>query len=107
MTDIVQILTDAKALIDTPEKWTKGWFARSANNRRVRQGSNKACRWCVVGAVGVASGSSGSCAARALAALRECCSEDFIADFNDDPATTHADIMALFDRAIARAREAA
>jgi hypothetical protein len=29
-----------------------------------------------------------------------------VGEFNDDPTTTHADVLALFDRAIAKAEEA-
>lgn len=87
-------LIAAKALIDTPEKWGKG-------------------------PDGLNCPAQGACAMNACASLpppaawyatlalqAELPSGDWnermlpVAAYNDDPATTHADIMALFDRAI-------
>lgn len=86
-------LIAAKALIDTPEKWIRGAF-RNAHG------------YCLLGAV------------REVAARKApeaCWYDSKMLDalwahipgpyanpvgFNDRPNTTHADIMALFDRAI-------
>ena len=101
MMSVKENLIAAKALIDTPEKWFKGEYE-----------SDNGCL-CALGAV-----------ARAVCpkidfdedkiglypedgALAEALPFDWpkevneIPDFNDAPETTHADIMALFDRAIA------
>lgn len=76
-------LRAAKARIDTPGKWCK------------HQGDNGNGRCCAFGAAWSSS--------PALRALREALPEGnrSIAGYNDAPTTTHADIMALFDRAIA------
>lgn len=91
-------LVAAKALIDTPRKWRKGDYDRGG-------------RCCAVGAVvrvvgGEISDAEYSSAALALEAalLPEQGKKVFL--FNDNPTTTHADIMALFDRAIAAAEAA-
>jgi hypothetical protein len=91
-------LIAAKALIDTPEKWTKGAFS-----------NGKGCR-CAMGAVMTVRGGDSYIARKPLAALRRQLPAEFIREdvfdvssFNDDTATTHADIMALFDRAISKA----
>ena len=82
-------LIAAKALIDTPEKWGKG-------NGRV---SPQAPRLCVLGAC-----RRDADVAHALAdALPNDWGGHLVHQFNDHPSTTHADIMALFDRAIAKA----
>lgn len=92
-------LIAARALIDTPEKWIKGEFGDMVSG----------C-YCSIGAVAAVLGISGeetelnSKEAGALArAMPGGWGEDGICvpDFNDADATTHADIMALFDRAIA------
>lgn len=90
-------LIAAKALIDTPEKWAKGpgvW------------GSDRHCAQQSL----LFKGGAMDAVSKALPLawkLRQwlrgrwsCLSSANIIRFNDDPATTHADIMALFDRAI-------
>lgn len=90
-------LIAAKALIDTPEKWTKNYFRTDGG-----------C-YCAVGAITQVTTIPGHFSDRADAAcvaLRDCLSEEergSITGFNDLTTTTHDDIMALFDRAIAKA----
>lgn len=80
-------LRAARALIDTPEKWGKA----------------KGSGLCVLQACNRATGFDPKAAMNALEhelgvdGLRK------VIQWNDDPATIHADIMALFDRAIATA----
>lgn len=88
-------LVAAKALIDTPEKWIKGTFA------------SKGC-WCAMGAVISVVCDDGRYAfEREVAAVRALAEEvpdrfgRNVPFYNDAKTTTHADIMALFDRAIA------
>lgn len=97
-------LIAAKALIDTPEKWGREEYT-----------PNPGC-FCVIGALCEAMALSPatieaeSAEARALAlALPEGWERNgwYLPNFNDDPTTTHVDIMALFDRAIAAQDEAA
>lgn len=48
---IVETLTAARALIDTPDKWTQGVFARDADGKKIGYDSEKACRFCSSGAL--------------------------------------------------------
>lgn len=101
MATVKENLIAAKALIDTPEKWGKGAFEVSPG-----------CL-CAFGAIARAldpdidfecDGVGISREDRALAqALPDGWMKTvgMIDSFNDHPDTTHADIMALFDRAIA------
>ncbi|HYD06522.1 MAG TPA: hypothetical protein VEC60_12395 [Reyranella sp.] len=88
-------LIAARALIDTPEKWGKGSDISPANGR-----------YCAA----VACNDFRSPAAM-FDLLFEALPERFqqrgglirvgaVFDFNDHPTTTHADVLALFDRAI-------
>lgn len=99
-------LKAAKALIDTPEKWTKGAFARDRDGDDVYEtdGDTAVC-WCAVGAINKAFGCHAGLTV--VQALYAALPADFqlVASFNDHPDTTHADVMALFDRAIAEASE--
>jgi hypothetical protein len=99
-----EVLRAAKALIDTPEKWQKvGSFGTPGTNG------------CALMAVWEARDAAGLCNfARGEFALARCAGYDvsetfadlvrareYIYKYNDALTTTHADIMALFDRAIA------
>lgn len=86
-------LVAAKALIDTPRKWRK-------------DGTLSQGRLCVVNAIIEAAGPVHSypCEAAICDAMGvDAVSREVIGNFNDRPATTHSDVMALFDRAIAAA----
>jgi hypothetical protein len=91
MATVKENLIAARALIDMPEKWGKGSYQEGG------------CH-CAIGAVLKVQGLLGiSCFAgdeeNALKAALP--TLDMVEHFNDHPFTTHADIMALFDRAIA------
>lgn len=88
-------LRAAKALIDTPERWTQcGRF------REFRGATECFCAW---GALDRATSRHGE----ALGWLELAIPTDAtLPAFNDDPRTTHADIMKLFDDAIALAEAA-
>ena len=97
-------LRAAKALIDTPEKWTRKVSARDKNLKPASASDKRACIFCSVGAVwrvfdGVLDDPAvlpcELCLERSLPS-----GFDDISAYNDDPDTTHPDIMSLFDRAI-------
>jgi hypothetical protein len=99
---ILQALIAARAKIDAPEKWTKGAMARDKNGNSVEHDASDAVSWSVAGAM-----ETGPWFNHAFNLLEEFLPEPlrFLDGYEDDPATTHADIMALFDRAIAAERE--
>lgn len=77
----LEALEAAKARIDTPEKWKRSTIARAA-----RQAAEDSRQF-----VDVINAINGALPAGCL---------EFI-DLEYDPSTTHADVMALFERAIA------
>jgi hypothetical protein len=81
-----EVLIKAKALIDTPEKWCQGEF---------RHGPARCARAavCDTGAF--------FCERNAAeAVLRSTNPTGFVTPYNDSKSTTHAGVMAWFDRAI-------
>lgn len=104
---ILEVLKKARALIDIPEKWTKGYAARDKRDRPISFSAEGAVCFCLLGAIAkVTVGSQGG---PAMASVT-----DFFQDlipmpssgimlFNDNKFTTHADIMQLLDTAIAKA----
>ncbi len=109
-------LRAAKALIDTPDKWTKGVDAAGPAGKEIDENSEEAVCFCANGAILYAACEPEhvkTCAAFLEAAVPARFDPDpstwdsgFV-QYNDHPATTHADIMALFDRAIALADQPA
>lgn len=92
-------LRAAKALIDTPGKWIKGDYARDSKGRSCLTGSDTAACFCSRGALKAATGqfSNGPLERVVPRGFRS------LVDFNDHKGTTHADIMKVFDDAIALA----
>lgn len=126
-----EYLIAAKAVISNPDNWTKGYYAmtrpiRDVNERNLDDylevGDPKAVCFCSMGALAkVAYGVSGSewsydkeimaVFDQVTTILGETAGpasltgvNDVVA-FNDRRETTHEDVMALFDRAIASAKE--
>ena len=88
-----RILMEARKLIDTEEKWCKG----------ERQSVSGAM--CIVGAiltveVGDAHSNRLVAGGNTIGAIQQITLPFQVVDFNDAPSTTHADVMAVFDKAI-------
>lgn len=101
------VLRKMKEVIPTPHKWYKGGFA--VNNQGMTENalSDKACRFCMLGAMQVANGNESlhyPVAPKVIEVLRNCLPEDrfysSVPDFNDDSAIRHADVLAVIDRSI-------
>lgn len=96
-------LISARALIDTPEKWTKHAKARNAAGVATMPGSKSAVCWCGFGALVAVCGET----AALSVAYDVFYGPGNIAAMNDRPETTHRDFLAYFDTAIARVSVAA
>ena len=103
LTTPAEVLRAARALIETPERWCRGAWARSAHRRPVLEASAKACSFCALGAVNRVA-PSWNLRGQAHGALFHSLPKfPSVHQFNDARSTTHADILALYDRAIALA----
>ena len=107
MRSLVEILTAARKRIEDPKHWTKGAFARDAEgNPTAKTRSSDAVCWCSHGAVLFINEAAGE-VSRATGLLNDKVilrGYANVAHFNDDPHTTHADVLALFDAAIEDAK---
>lgn len=112
------ILTKARALIESPERWIKCEFAEDEQRMRVEINSPHACRFCLVGAVRRATAETlkkmdtpdamdapglslvgiGAIVASVLPIGRHTW---MVSEFNDYSGTTHGDVLGVLDRAIA------
>jgi len=102
---VADVLRAARAKIAEPEHWAKGADALNAAGKWADPLSADAVSWCAIGALGVSGRYWMQACDLMESLLPDSCDRD-VARFNDDPTTTHADILALFDRAIAAAEKA-
>jgi hypothetical protein len=92
-----KLLIAARDRIGAQIRWCKGLLSHDG-------------QWCTVGAICATADNLRSELIELLAtelptwAPVADCAEDSVTGFNDDARTTHADVMAVFDRAISRAR---
>ncbi|NTJ67561.1 hypothetical protein G6M50_06255 [Agrobacterium rhizogenes] len=106
----VEILKKARELLSDEKRWTKGFYAVDIDGYAAHVDGNEACQFCAIGAIARVSGMTGAEAegsksaemlAKAAGIDRGC----HVPSFNDDH--THAEILDLFDCAIARAESEA
>jgi hypothetical protein len=97
----VEILKAAKALITDEKNWAQGCIARSASGEEVGALNPTACRFCAVGAIQkVATDESRIPVIDILRSL----AKGSVSFFNDSH--SHAEVLSLFDLAIAHAEGA-
>jgi hypothetical protein len=103
--DARELLRHARELLSDPTHWTKGAEARAEDGDEC--GIEYAACWCADGAMRCAALRYGRAAWREAKPTIECLVPGLVGleQFNDMPATTHADVLALFDRAIAKLSE--
>lgn len=90
-----QILVAARKLIERPESWTQGWFAKNASGLSTYADHDDAVCWCASGAlIRVAPPGHRAPARNLLDSAAGVCIEEF----NDSH--SHADVLAAFDKAI-------
>lgn len=93
-----EILTAARAIIEKPENWTQGYFARNKSYSPVHTDSAHACKFCAVGALHCIECDNWRDAFDYASRINP---NIPLADFNDTH--THAEVLAMFDEAIATA----
>lgn len=106
MSTAADVLREARRLIERPENWIKG-TAEAVNK------DGEKC-YCAIGALEAATESAGRHGPlghgplfwAAHRALRDVIPGRLIQVYNDYPGTTHADIVAVFDKAIEKAEQA-
>jgi hypothetical protein len=121
---LIDDLTAVRELLSDPARWTRRAYAKDANGGTFLQANDpEAVCWCLAGACHKVTGAASLIQAldnprtsRLKDAVRdEIAVSDVgcdpmalssIAAFNDDSDVTHADVLAVLDRAIEKARAA-
>lgn len=105
------ILRQAKEVIVPEECWTRGMLGRDSDGKGVSGHDPRAVAWCEIGAVMAVTGTNWwDLPSEPIRALAEAISPGYygsavkiVADHNNDPATSHADVLDVFDRAMVAA----
>lgn len=114
--NLLRDLITGRERIATPEQWCKGALGKTVNGVGVEAIDKRAVAFCLMGAymtpeIGTHIRSAYNSPERdRLLAVHRAVSAHipdhrFVPDFNNDPATTHADVLAVYDRAIAARRK--
>ncbi len=105
-----EILQAARDLLSDPKRWTQGIFARRENGSTCSTFAPEAFSFCSRGALIKVRPDDAvfQSYAEAYAFLEKCVPEVYVgtepvAHWNDHPDTTHAEVLAVFDKAIALA----
>lgn len=99
-----EILRGARELLSVRKRWTKGVYARDAFCVRVNSGNPSAVSWCLRGAINKVSGKHDRDQTAASSLLEGLLPDGLsIADWQDRPERTHAEVLDVLDRAIALA----
>lgn len=96
--ETADLLRRGRGKIPTQEQWTRHVHARTAEGYMIDPEAQNAVCWCGYGAILAVDGFSKDMQL-AGAALDNACGEIF-STWQDRPETTHADVLACFDRAI-------
>jgi hypothetical protein len=110
MPSVKETLVAARAVIEDPARWNKnGLYAADERGESAPVGSERAVCFCIFGAIAKAEGMhegfqySSAPGAYVKQAVRDV-SELEVTEYNDARSTTHADVLAVFDRAIEAAQ---
>ena len=108
----VEVLRDARAKIATPEQWSRKSYARDAEGEKISHIMEDACKFCAYGAVystwwryNFNRRLCNEAMYEALNVLAKHTPGGCVIPFNDHPDTSHEDVLAVFDAAIASLEE--
>lgn len=100
------ILKRARKLLSNPKRWCQGKFAKDGYGNGCSVDDERAYQFCAAGAVEKAAGGVVEDFHEAAEALSRCVRGGSVIGFNDAPRRKHEQILAAFDKAIARAEKA-
>jgi hypothetical protein len=103
----LESLEKTKALLSSPDKWTKGAMAHDANRNSVGWGHPDAVCWCLSGALAHVCGGINERWSKGLWALSNAirpadAAGVSIAIWNDNIGRTYDDVINILDKAIAK-----
>lgn len=102
------VLEEARSLIASEDRWTKGWYAMNANGRSCLPTAPEAVCWCAEGALAKASGvlyrtwTNSSDDTLLWKSVRHASEQQgFDSPYELNDCSSHADVLRMLDDAIA------
>lgn len=99
---VADVLKRARYLIEKPGSWTRHVMARDELGEWAPWDADDATCFCSLGAI-LRAGIGTAMTSRAIDAIRAVIPTRLISQFNDDEARDQAEVLSVFDRAIAAA----
>lgn len=100
-----EILEGVLDLLSDPEHWNKGCYAKTSDGTKTDGRDPEAVTFCTVGAVQKVVGPHTLLFLDVVCHLNRFSTGQTITVYNDDPQTTHEDIILLLKNALYQARE--
>lgn len=102
-------MTTKEILVGALERVKRGWtqdeYARDESGAHVDQYAKDATCWCIAGAISAAKGEGGYWPSDTIRYFMDINGISDVADWNDAPGRTQAEVIAAFTRAIAKCDE--
>ena len=117
---VLETLIKVRELLSNKDHWTKGYYSKDSHGIRIRPHEPSACTFCMFGAIYKVCPDRPFSAVgfkdpfvievhdrieKVIGELYPNFREASVARFNDDPETTHADVLRVLDRAIELEKE--
>jgi hypothetical protein len=104
--NVLDLLVAARETLAAPGAWTQGEGARDQSGSVVGSKEPVAVCWCSIGAIHRGDDGGGFCGYDARLLVKEAAGGvSSLAEWNDAPGRTQAEVLNVFDRAIALAKE--
>jgi hypothetical protein len=110
--EAVQILKDARSILEKPNAWGRGYYAKDNKGNDVEATDKRACRFCALGAIAKAQGKdypfSDNVVVNAMNWLKLSMTDHplcMISDQNDNLATKQKHVLMAYDFAILMAQD--
>ena len=109
--DVTKILESAKSILESESVWIQGKGAVNPIMEEVESTDESACKWCLSGAIRKAMHHSKCDVIRIrvvefpVVHILEGQGYTHLIHFNDDPNTTHKDVMAILNKSIDLSRQ--
>lgn len=100
-----EILEGVLEVLSNPERWNKGEYARTSDGTLTLGYDPRAVTYCLVGAIQKVTGGCLYDFSSLVDRLADLSNTPDVTDYNDDPKTTHEDIVLLLKNAIYQASE--
>lgn len=104
--NIMRTLAEARMKITAPERWTRGEYARDGDGNPCAPNDINACCWCSMGAIEAVADNPDD-GHMAMEFLGFASTYLFLHQWNDDPETSHSDVLAAYDKAFWDAKDEA